>query len=210
VLTQGKPNTPFHFWISFWPVAPMFGVQWRFQKFVPGPSYFRPADIAAKMAAAGVAEAVKATSEAAEAVARAAEPAIEAVEKSQAAVAQAVADAVEAAEAIVAAQAEAVSFDAADDAEAAEPVSGDDAVPAIDAVRPKTLYDMRPADADDLKLIKGVGPKLEGMLNGMGIYRFAQIAEFGPAHLAWVDANLTAFKGRPFRDDWIAQAKALV
>jgi NADH-quinone oxidoreductase subunit E len=206
---QGKTNTPFHYWISFWPVAPMFGVQWRFQKFVPGPSYFRPADIAAKMAAAGVAEAVKATSEAAEAVARAAEPAIEAVEKSQAVIAQAVADAVEAAEAMVASQADAII---ADPVEEIEPfaLASEDEVPAIDAVRPETLYDVRPVDADDLKLIKGVGPKLEGMLNGMGIYRFAQIAAFGPAHLAWVDANLTSFKGRPFRDDWIAQAKALV
>jgi NADH-quinone oxidoreductase subunit E len=204
---QGKTNTPFHYWISFWPVAPMFGVQWRFQKFVPGPSYFRPADIAAKMAAAGVAEAVKATGEAAEAVVRAAEPAIEAVEKSQAAMAQAVADAVVAAEAIVTAQAEPVAFDADEDAEPFAPVA-DEA--AVDAVRPESLYDFRPDDADDLKLIKGVGPKLEGMLNGMGIYRFAQIAEFGPAHLAWVDANLTSFKGRPFRDDWIAQAKSLL
>lgn len=207
MLMQGKTNTPFHYWISFWPVAPMFGVQWRFQKFVPGPSYFRPADIAAKMAAAGVAEAVKATGEAAEAVVRAAEPAIEAVEKSQAAMAQAVADAVEAAEAIVSAQAEAIALDSGEED---EPVAAAPEDAAVEAVRPDSLYDAPPADADDLKLIKGVGPKLEGMLNGMGIYRFAQIAEFGPAHLAWVDANLTSFKGRPFRDDWVAQAKSLM
>jgi NADH-quinone oxidoreductase subunit E len=202
VLTQGKTNTPFHYWISFWPVAPMFGVQWRFQKFVPGPSYFRPADIVAKMTAAGVAEAVKATGEAAEAVARAAEPAIEAVERSQAAMARAVVDAVAAAEAVVTAETETVPLD---DGEELAPFAE-----AVDAVRPASLYDARPADADDLKLIKGVGPKLEVMLNEMGIYRFAQIAEFGPAHLAWVDANLTSFKGRPFRDDWVAQAKALL
>jgi predicted flap endonuclease-1-like 5' DNA nuclease len=208
VLTQGKTNTPFHYWISFWPVAPMFGVQWRFQKFVPGPSYFRPADIAARMAAAGVAEAVKATGEAAEAVARAAEPAIEAVGKSQAAMAQAVAEAVEAAEAIVTAQAEVIAFDPVEDE--APVAAADEATAAADAVRPSTLYESRPGDADDLKLIKGVGPKLEGMLNGMGIYRFAQIAEFGPGQLAWVDANLTSFKGRPFRDDWVEQAKALL
>jgi NADH-quinone oxidoreductase subunit E len=193
MLSQSKPVTPFHYWISFWPVAPMFGVQWRFQKFVPGPSYFRPADVAAKMAAAGVAEAMKATTEAAEAVARAAEPAVEAVEVAEAAFA-----------------------DAADEAEAVTeaafaPADVEDAeIVALDAVRPASLYDGRPDDADDLKRIKGVGPKLEEMLNGMGIYRFAQIADFEPAHLAWVDANLTAFKGRPLRDDWVAQAKSLL
>jgi NADH-quinone oxidoreductase subunit E len=48
------------------------------------------------------------------------------------------------------------------------------------------------------------------MLNEMGIYRFDQIATFTPENLAWVDANLTAFKGRPTRDDWVSQAKALL
>ncbi len=197
MLTQGKTATPFHYWISFWPVAPMFGVEWRFQKFVPGPSYFRPADIAAKMTAAGMAEAVRATAEATEAVARVADPAI------AAAVETVVEPAVQAAVDVVETIAEAAQTDApvlseADDADA--PM----------AVRPAVLFEGRPEDADDLKRIKGVGPKLEEMLNGMGIFRFAQIAEFEPGHLAWVDENLTAFKGRPFRDDWVAQAKALL
>jgi len=48
------------------------------------------------------------------------------------------------------------------------------------------------------------------MLNAMGIYRFDQIAGFSDANLQWVDDNLTSFKGRPFRDDWVAQARALL
>ena len=80
------------------------------------------------------------------------------------------------------------------------------AAPAAD--RPATLFDAPPAKVDDLKLVKGVGPKLEGMLNGLGIYTFEQIAGFSTAELQWVDDNLTSFKGRAFRDDWIAQAKS--
>lgn len=67
----------------------------------------------------------------------------------------------------------------------------------------------RPADGgDDLKQISGVGPKLEGVLHDLGIWRFSQIAAFTPADVAWVDERLQ-FKGRIERDDWISQAKAL-
>lgn len=62
--------------------------------------------------------------------------------------------------------------------------------------------------ADDLKQISGVGPKLEVMLNDLGIYHFAQIASWGADEIAWVDARLK-FKGRIERDDWISKAKAL-
>ncbi|MEM9319801.1 MAG: NADH-quinone oxidoreductase subunit NuoE [Pseudomonadota bacterium] len=61
---------------------------------------------------------------------------------------------------------------------------------------------------DDLKRISGVGPKLEGLLNEFGFWHFRQIAAWGPAEIAWVDARLK-FKGRIERDDWVAQATAL-
>jgi predicted flap endonuclease-1-like 5' DNA nuclease len=63
--------------------------------------------------------------------------------------------------------------------------------------------------ADDLKLIWGVGPKLEAMLNEMGVYRFDQIASWNEMNLRWVDQNLKAFKGRAVRDRWIDQSKKL-
>jgi NADH-quinone oxidoreductase subunit E len=63
--------------------------------------------------------------------------------------------------------------------------------------------------ADDLKKIKGVGPKLEAMLNSMGVFHFWQVASWGAAEVAWVDQNLEGFKGRVSRDDWVAQAKIL-
>ncbi len=62
---------------------------------------------------------------------------------------------------------------------------------------------------DDLKQIKGIGPKLEQVCNGLGIYRFDQIAAWTEAETAWVDANLEGFKGRVTRDGWVEQAKLL-
>jgi predicted flap endonuclease-1-like 5' DNA nuclease len=62
--------------------------------------------------------------------------------------------------------------------------------------------------ADDLKRISGIGPSIEKMLNGLGIYHFRQIAAFTPENVAWVDRRLR-FRGRIAREDWIGQAKAL-
>lgn len=63
--------------------------------------------------------------------------------------------------------------------------------------------------ADDLKIIKGVGPKLESTLNGLGIYHFEQMTGWTKKDVEEVD-DLLSFKGRIARDGWIAQAKALV
>ncbi|MCL7465374.1 NADH-quinone oxidoreductase subunit NuoE [Phaeovulum sp. NW3] len=82
-----------------------------------------------------------------------------------------------------------------------------EAAPAGD--KPALLDAPRGDKADDLKLIKGVGPKLEALLHSMGIYHFDQIAAWTEAELAWVDANLEGFKGRASRDGWIGQAKVL-
>ncbi|MEM1076966.1 MAG: endonuclease [Pseudomonadota bacterium] len=83
--------------------------------------------------------------------------------------------------------------------------------PAADvaADKPETLSAARDGKADDLKKIKGVGPKLEGVLNSMGFYHFDQVAAWTEAELAWVDENLEGFKGRASRDEWVAQAKLL-
>jgi NADH-quinone oxidoreductase subunit E len=66
----------------------------------------------------------------------------------------------------------------------------------------------KPAAVDDLKMISGVGPKIEGILHSLGIYTFAQVAEWNYAHRSWVDSYLN-FKGRIDRDDWVKQAEAL-
>ena len=66
----------------------------------------------------------------------------------------------------------------------------------------------KPAAVDDRKLISGVGPKIEGTLNELGIYTYAQVASWKKAEREWVDGYLN-FKGRIERDDWVKQAKAL-
>lgn len=65
-----------------------------------------------------------------------------------------------------------------------------------------------PKQPDDLKKISGVGPKLEGVLNDLGIYKFAQIAKWQKPEFEWVDDYLK-FKGRIKRDEWVKQADAL-
>jgi len=84
-----------------------------------------------------------------------------------------------------------------------------EAAPAADASETApTQFDSRPADVDDLKLINGVGPKLEETLNELGIYQFEQIAAWDAENIAFIDARLK-FKGRIERDDWVNKAKVL-
>jgi predicted flap endonuclease-1-like 5' DNA nuclease len=80
---------------------------------------------------------------------------------------------------------------------------------ASDAGTPTFLSAAREGGPDDLKQIKGVGPKLENTLHEMGIYHFDQIAGWGPKEQAWMDDNLAGFKGRATRDNWVPQAKTL-
>ncbi|MCJ8518907.1 NADH-quinone oxidoreductase subunit E [Pseudorhizobium tarimense] len=62
--------------------------------------------------------------------------------------------------------------------------------------------------AGNLKQISGIGPKLEKVLNDMGVTRVDQIA-------AWTADEVTRFDealgldGRIDRDDWVGQAKKL-
>ena len=66
----------------------------------------------------------------------------------------------------------------------------------------------KPRKPDDLKSISGIGPKLEVVLNGLGVWTYKQIAEWTMEEVAWVDDYLS-FKGRIGRDDWIGQAVKL-
>ena len=75
--------------------------------------------------------------------------------------------------------------------------------------KPATLDKPRAGGADDLKMIKGVGPKLEEMLHSLGFYHYDQVAAWKDAEVAWVDQNLKGFKGRATRDAWVEQAKLL-
>ncbi len=97
---------------------------------------------------------------------------------------------------------------------ASEPVrtlahSTGDTPPADDAV-PPGLYIARPAHADDLTQINGIGVKLQTLLNSLGVYRLEQIASFSNDDMAWLDDHMDVFKGRAERDDWRGQAVTLI
>lgn len=81
--------------------------------------------------------------------------------------------------------------------------------PAGDGKRPEALSAPRDGGADDLKKIKGIGPKLEKLCNSLGFYHYDQIANWTADEVAWVDQNLEGFKGRVTRDRWVEQAGLL-
>lgn len=84
-------------------------------------------------------------------------------------------------------------------------VEGEDA---IAGKRPSGFAIARGGQADDLKLIKGIGPQNEERLHSLGIWHFSQIAAWTPENVRWVGTYL-AFPGRIEREDWVAQAAAL-
>lgn len=86
-----------------------------------------------------------------------------------------------------------------------EPAPSDE--PVIEGDRPQA-FDISSGKPDDLKRIKGIGPKNEQALNALGIYTFAQISEWTPSNISWVEGYLS-FPGRIEREDWINQAKLL-
>ncbi|SMD06046.1 hypothetical protein [Rhizobium sp. RU36D] len=80
---------------------------------------------------------------------------------------------------------------------------------AVDPKPAKATTRKKAGKADDLKRISGIGPKVEQVLNGMGVTRFADIAAWTVDDIAKFDTEL-GFSGRIERDDWVGQAKALV
>ncbi|MCO5132882.1 MAG: NADH-quinone oxidoreductase subunit NuoE [Phyllobacteriaceae bacterium] len=91
----------------------------------------------------------------------------------------------------------------------AKPAAKAKAVSAKPVAKPGPVRLAKPeGKADDLKMIAGVGPKLEKTLNKLGFWHFAQIAKWTKKDIAIVDDELS-FKGRIERDDWVKQAKAL-
>ena len=79
------------------------------------------------------------------------------------------------------------------------------------AKKPQVLYTdgATDGDPDDLKKIKGIGPKFEGDLNAKGVYYFRQIAAWSAKDIKMVDEIIDSFPGRIERDEWVKQAKKL-
>jgi predicted flap endonuclease-1-like 5' DNA nuclease len=212
----GPGAEAFKLWISFFPTAPLFGVPWRFADQMPfdpmsmmpggqpGPGgKTAPAKAKAKPAAEPK---PKPKSESAT-VTRLADaqprPAPEPATPAKAETAPAPAPEPEP----TPAPEPETKAAAAPAPTAAEPAPAAEAGPAPS--KPKSLMSEAPAAPDDLKMIRGIGPGLESKLNALGVYTFDQIAGFSTDDLVWIDENLTAFKGRCFRDDWVGQARSL-
>jgi len=63
--------------------------------------------------------------------------------------------------------------------------------------------------SDELERLKGVGPKLAGILRDRGLTRYEQIAKLTDEELERLDADLGAFRGRLQRDRVVEQADYL-
>ena len=99
--------------------------------------------------------------------------------------------------------------EAASDASSEDDETEDeDEEPEIAGVAPPAL-EKADGQADDLTLITGVGPRIQTILNELGIWHFSQIAEWSPENEIWIDDQLN-FAGRVSREDWVSQARELV
>ncbi|MDF3853353.1 hypothetical protein [Paracoccus pantotrophus] len=75
---------------------------------------------------------------------------------------------------------------------------------------PRPAAAVRPMPgADDLKRIKGIGPKISDWLNAQGVTRYDQIAAWDAATVADFAQRLGRMGGRIEADDWVGQAKLL-
>lgn len=70
-------------------------------------------------------------------------------------------------------------------------------------------FDPGTQQADDLKLISGVGPKMEEKLHEIGIYTFEQVSKMTDKEYDLLDSIIDEFPGRAKRDDWAGQAAKL-
>ena len=62
-------------------------------------------------------------------------------------------------------------------------------------------------EKDDLLIIKGIGPFIEGKLHALGIYTFRQIANFNTDDITKVNEAIEVFAGRIERERWVDQAR---
>jgi len=92
---------------------------------------------------------------------------------------------------------------------AQEEVDAAKAPPQTIAAEPEAAPVAATSEGDDLRKIKGLGPKMLTLLHALGITRFEQIAAWSDADLDELDGKLGAFAGRPRRDNWVEQARLL-
>ena len=63
---------------------------------------------------------------------------------------------------------------------------------------------------DELQSMRGLGPKLEGKLNKLGVFHFHQLARMTPRDADWIAKKVDAFAGLNRRYRWADQARGLI
>lgn len=108
---------------------------------------------------------------------------------------------------------EVIAVAAQDEVDAADRKAHPEPTAAAPEAAPQPAVQSAPVPAagepDDLRKIKGLGPKMLTLLNSLGITRYEQIADWTDADLDDLDTKLGSFAGRPRRDNWVEQAKLL-
>ncbi|TCQ82514.1 putative flap endonuclease-1-like 5' DNA nuclease [Ochrobactrum sp. BH3] len=77
-----------------------------------------------------------------------------------------------------------------------------------DPDRPELLDAPLRGKPDDLTAISGIGEAVEGMLQKLGVFHYAQIAQWNMDESAWIERHI-GFAGRVTRENWTAQASKL-
>ncbi len=65
-------------------------------------------------------------------------------------------------------------------------------------------------EADNLKIINGIGGWMEEKLNALGVFTLRQIASFNEEDVELVTESIEFFLGRIEKDEWVSQAKELL
>ncbi|MEM0906457.1 MAG: NADH-quinone oxidoreductase subunit NuoE [Pseudomonadota bacterium] len=78
-----------------------------------------------------------------------------------------------------------------------------------EGTRPPEAEAAARAAADNLQELTGIGPVMHGRLHALGIFTFAQIAQWDDTHTKWVSAYVGP-KGLIDAASWVEQAKAIV
>jgi predicted flap endonuclease-1-like 5' DNA nuclease len=67
-----------------------------------------------------------------------------------------------------------------------------------------------PPDGSDLKAVKGIGPKIEMLLQANGVTSIAQIAAWSDSDISAMAQKIGVKAARIRKDDWVGTAKRLV
>jgi len=95
------------------------------------------------------------------------------------------------------------------DPESVEEISVDEPVVEVqDPDGPELLDAPLRGRPDDLTAINGIGKAIEGMLQKLGVFHYAQIAQWSIEEAAWVERRI-GFAGRVSRENWTVQASKL-